>query len=132
MAEYNVMTTKCSPGATGDDHVGTIENIRMGEVRDPDDLPPEELAIREEQRNHFSVWSTIGINYSLIATPLFIGTYLSFNIGVGGGPVYIYGYIVAILFQAFVCASLSEIAACFPHSSGESCFGASTSSGVIL
>lgn len=70
------------------------------------------------QRQHFNLWATLGINYSSIGTPLSIGTYLAFNIGVGGSPVYIYGYIVGAIFQLLVCASLAELAAAFPHSTG--------------
>jgi choline transport protein len=79
--------------------------------------PSEDLAT--SRQNHFNLWSCLGINYSTIATPLSIGTYLAFNIGVGGSPVYIFGYLVATIFQIIVCISLAEMAAAFPHSTGE-------------
>src|ERR1700744_888096 len=74
----------------------------------------------EERKNHFNLWAALGINYSTIATPLAIGTYLAFNIGVGGSPVFIFGYLVATTFQIIVCISLAEMAAAFPHSTGVS------------
>jgi choline transport protein len=74
--------------------------------------------IVELKSEHFNLWSTLGINYSTIGTPLSIGCYLAFNIGIGGSPVYIYGYIVSSLFQVVVCVSLAELAAAFPHSTG--------------
>lgn len=77
-----------------------------------------EGSMEDIQRSHFSVLTAIGINYSLIGTPLTIGTYLAFSSGVGGSPVYIFGYIVALIFQLLVCVSLAELAAALPHPSG--------------
>jgi hypothetical protein len=70
----------------------------------------------------FHFWSTLGISFSITSVPLSIGTYLSVNIGVGGSPVYFFGYIVAALFNLCICASLAELAAVFPHSSGNVSF----------
>lgn len=66
----------------------------------------------------FSLFSTLGISYSITATPLSIGTYLSVVVGVGGSPVYFFGYIFAVLMNLTVCFSLAEIASIYPHSSG--------------
>lgn len=68
----------------------------------------------------FNVLSTIGMNFSMTSTPLAVGTYLSVVIGVGGSPVFVYGYVVAVFLNLLVCASLAEIAAALPHSSGKS------------
>lgn len=76
--------------------------------------------VEELRSRHFNLWSTLGINFSTIGTPLSIGTYLAFTIGVGGSPAYIYGYITTCLFQIMVCICLAELAATFPHSSGMS------------
>lgn len=67
----------------------------------------------------FNLWSTLGIQFSITATPLCIGTYLSVSIGTGGGPVFFFGYIVAVGLNLLVCASLAEIAAVHPHASGK-------------
>lgn len=69
---------------------------------------------------HFNLWSTLGINYSITTTPLAMGAYLAFVIGVGGSPAYIFGFIVAFVFQLTICLSLAELASAFPHSTGES------------
>jgi hypothetical protein len=69
-------------------------------------------------RERFSLWSTLGIAFSITCTPLGIGTYLSVSIGVGGSPVYFFAYILAVGLNLLVCASLAEIAAVYPHSSG--------------
>jgi len=67
----------------------------------------------------FSLLSTLGVNTSITCTPLAIGTYLSVVIGVGGSPVFVYAYLVAVALNLLVCASLAEIASSYPHSSGE-------------
>ncbi|KAJ6086807.1 hypothetical protein N7467_005721 [Penicillium canescens] len=82
----------------------------------------------------FHFWSTLGISFSITSVPLSIGTYLSVNIGVGGSPVYFFGYIVAALFNLCICASLAELAAVFPHSSGllDVTIGAQTTAATYL
>lgn len=68
----------------------------------------------------FNIWSTLGVSFSITSCPLAIGTYLSVSVGVGGNPVFFFGYIVAVLFNLCICASLAELAAVYPHSSGYS------------
>ncbi|KAJ6001079.1 hypothetical protein N7481_001488 [Penicillium waksmanii] len=67
----------------------------------------------------FRLWSALGISFSVTSVPLAIGTYLSVSVGVGGSPVYFFGYIVSVIFNLCICASLAELAAVFPHSSGQ-------------
>lgn len=68
---------------------------------------------------NFSVWSTLGVSYSITATPLAIGSFLVFSIGVGGSPVFLYGYLLSVTLNICICASLAEISASFPHPSGK-------------
>ncbi|OAA42550.1 Amino acid/polyamine transporter I [Cordyceps fumosorosea ARSEF 2679] len=70
-------------------------------------------------KQRFNVWSVIGINFSLTATPLGIGSYLVFTVGVGGPPFFIYAYAFAVVMQLMVCLSLAEMAASLPHVSGQ-------------
>lgn len=67
----------------------------------------------------FNLLSCLGLQYSLTSTPLAIGTYLAVSIGVGGSPVFVYGYILAVVLNLCVCASLCEIAAVYPHTAGK-------------
>ena len=67
----------------------------------------------------FQLWSTLGIAFSITSTPIAIGTYLSVSVGVGGSPVFFFGYILAVIMNLLVCASLAEMAAVFPHSAGQ-------------
>lgn len=76
-------------------------------------------ASRTKLERSFSLWSTLGIAYSITSTPLAIGTYLSVAIGVGGSPVSFFGYIMVAIFNMCICVSLAEMAAIYPHSSGD-------------
>lgn len=66
----------------------------------------------------FNIWSTLGIQYSTTSTPVAIGTYLSVSVGVGGSPVFFWGYIIGVLMSGFICMSLAEMASSHPHASG--------------
>lgn len=67
----------------------------------------------------FSLWSTCALQYSLICSPLALGTFLSTVIGVGGSPVLIYGFILSATMSLIICCSLAELASAYPHSSAQ-------------
>jgi hypothetical protein len=77
----------------------------------------ENVELRELMAR-FSIWSTIGIQFSITATPLAVGSYLAFVQGVGGYPFFVYGFIAVAVFQLILCVSMAEIAAVYPHTSG--------------
>ncbi|KAK4891053.1 hypothetical protein LTR27_010260 [Elasticomyces elasticus] len=89
------------------ERVGTNITIDEGHVREA--MPT----------NHFNVLGAIAMNYSLISTPMTIGTYLTFMKGVGGSPVFVFGYILCAVFQCLVCANLAELASAVPHPMGQ-------------
>ena len=70
-------------------------------------------------RKNFSLLSTCAFQFTLICSALAIGTFLSTVIGVGGSPVLIFGFIVAITFDLIICYSLAELASAYPHSSAQ-------------
>ncbi|KAF4951023.1 hypothetical protein FGADI_7760 [Fusarium gaditjirri] len=72
-----------------------------------------------ELKPRFSVIAAIGIQYSISATPLAVGAYLTFILGLGGSPYFFFGFIVAAVGQILLCVSLAEIAAVYPHASGQ-------------
>ncbi|EED16048.1 amino acid transporter, putative [Talaromyces stipitatus ATCC 10500] len=72
-----------------------------------------------ELRPRFSVLAAVGMQYSISATPLAVGGYLTFILGVGGSPYFFYCFLVAAFGQMLVCISLAEIAAVYPHASGQ-------------
>lgn len=67
----------------------------------------------------FNLWSTLGLVYSITATPIGIGSYLTFSLVLGGAPFYIYGYIFAVSLNIILCVALAEIASIYPHPSGK-------------
>lgn len=69
---------------------------------------------------HFDIFSTLGDSYSATSTPITIGTYLSLVVGVGGSPVFFFGYILCMIFNMCVCLCMAEMSSIFPHSSGTS------------
>lgn len=71
-----------------------------------------------ELKQRFTVLSVIGVQFSIIGTPLAIGSYLTFILGVGGRPYFFYGFVVAVIFQLTTCVSMAEISSVFPHASG--------------
>jgi hypothetical protein len=73
--------------------------------------------VRLEQT--FNLWSTLGIAFSFIATPLSIGSYLVFSLSAGGSPYFVWGYVVSFVMNTLIAVSLAEIAGFLPHTSGE-------------
>lgn len=72
-----------------------------------------------QMRVTFNLWSTLGLVYSITATPIGVGSYLTFSLILGGSPFYIYGYIFAVSLNIILCVALAEIASMYPHPSGK-------------
>lgn len=70
-------------------------------------------------KRHFSIWASIGVNYSISATPLTVGSILALAIGFGGSPMFFYGFLFTGFFQMILCLAMAEIASAMPHSSGQ-------------
>lgn len=72
----------------------------------------------ELKRDRFNAWSVIGIQFSITAAPLAVLSYVGLVTGVGGTSYFFWCYVVSIVGQLLVAASLAEIAAILPHASG--------------
>ncbi|KAJ4413753.1 hypothetical protein N0V82_008342 [Gnomoniopsis sp. IMI 355080] len=57
----------------------------------------------------FRFFSTLGVNYSLNATPLVVGLLLQLSLLDGGSPYYFYSFIVCFFFQSLIALSLAEM-----------------------
>lgn len=100
-------------------HYSSSNDVRESEAHHVDNVENENDEVEYALlRKRFNVWSTIGFAFSLTATPLGIGSYLVFAMGVGGSPFFTYGYIFVVIMQLGVCLSLAEISSAFPHVSG--------------
>ncbi|KAH7007493.1 putative amino acid transporter [Ilyonectria destructans] len=82
-------------------------SLRHGEVQDV------------KLNQNFNIWSTLGVTFSFVATPLSIGSFLSFSLSAGGSAYFLYGYITAFFFNTLVALSLAEMAGFLPHPSGQ-------------
>ncbi|KAJ9503093.1 hypothetical protein H2202_001247 [Exophiala xenobiotica] len=94
----------------GSPHSATEQTVSIQQA-------PIQQAPNVEKR--FRLWSTLALQCSISATPLAIGTYLATDIGIGGSPVYFFGYVLCGIMNVVICASLSEIAAVLPHPTGQ-------------
>ncbi|KAH6980624.1 putative amino acid transporter [Ilyonectria sp. MPI-CAGE-AT-0026] len=79
----------------------------------------EGTAEHSQLEQPFGVYSVIGMSYSLSATPMAIGTYLVFTVGVGGSPFFLYCFILTFVFNVISTLSLAELASIYPHASGQ-------------
>ena len=87
----------------------TIESLRVGDTSDA-----------RRMQLSFNLWSTLGLVYSITATPIAVGSYLTFSFVLGGPPFYIYGYIFAVTLNIILCVALAEVSSIYPHPSGKS------------
>jgi choline transport protein len=105
----------------------SIERAKSGvqstEMRKVDSLTADSVGVGEvKPKVHFNLLTTFGVQFSVTATPLALGTYTSLTIGVGGSAGYFWGFIFVGIFQFITCLAVAEIASAIPHSSGESMF----------
>lgn len=84
---------------------GKSEGVQVGEIVQP--------------KVKFNLLAAVGVQYSVTAAPVAIGTYLSLIVGLGGSPTYFWGYILTGFFQFAVALAVSELASAMPHSSGK-------------
>lgn len=89
----------------GPSNDGMIEAVQVGQTVQP--------------KVKFNLLAAIGVQYSVTAAPVAIGTYLSLVVGLGGSPTYFWGYILTGCFQFAVALAISELASAVPHSSGK-------------
>lgn len=68
---------------------------------------------------HFTFWSALGIQYSLTSAPLALGLYLSLVVGLGGSPVFVWGFLLVGVVQLTQCLAIAELASAIPHSAGQ-------------
>jgi choline transport protein len=110
-------TESASASGTDNDMKGNIDPSITRQQTESDGMVLE----ARELKSRFSVLSAIGIQYSISATPLAVGSYITFVLGAGRSPFFFYAFCVAAAGQLLVCTSMAEIASVFPHASGKIC-----------
>jgi choline transport protein len=92
----------------------TMEITNVMSTQVIDDVPQLEA---RQLKSRFNIWAAIGIQFSITATPLAVGVYITLVLGLGGSPFFFYGFLVAAAGQMIVCLCLAEIASVLPHAS---------------
>lgn len=86
---------------------------------DADALKLAEMGYVQDMRRNFSVWSVLGVGFSLTNSWFGISAAMVAGINSGGPVLLIYGIIAIFLVSNCVGISLSELASAFPNAGGQ-------------
>lgn len=86
---------------------------------DQDAIKLNEMGYSQELNRKFSVWSVLGVGFSLTNSWFGISVALVTGINSGGPVLIIYGIILIALISTCVGISLSELASAMPNSGGQ-------------
>jgi choline transport protein len=86
---------------------------------DADALKLAEMGYTQDMTRNFSVWSVLGVGFSLTNSWFGISAALITGINSGGPLLIIYGIILLALISTCVGISLSELASAFPNAGGQ-------------
>jgi choline transport protein len=77
------------------------------------------MGYTQDMNRNFSVWSVLGVGFSLTNSWFGISAALVTGINSGGPVLIIYGIILIALISTCVGISLSELASAFPNAGGQ-------------
>ncbi|KAF1991637.1 amino acid transporter [Aulographum hederae CBS 113979] len=86
---------------------------------DADALKLAEMGYAQDMKRNFSVWSVLGVGFSLTNSWFGISAALVTGINSGGPLLIIYGIIIICLISICVGISLSELASALPNAGGQ-------------
>ncbi|EON66357.1 hypothetical protein W97_05454 [Coniosporium apollinis CBS 100218] len=86
---------------------------------DEDALKLAEMGYTQDLQRNFSVWSVLGVGFSLTNSWFGISAALVTGINSGGPMLIIYGIIIVALISTCVAISLSELASALPNAGGQ-------------
>lgn len=95
-----------------------VEAIRGSSV-DPDAMKLAEMGYTQDMSRNFSVWSVLGVGFSLTNSWFGISAALITGINSGGPLLIIYGIMLIALISTCVGISLSELASAMPNAGGQ-------------
>jgi choline transport protein len=78
-----------------------------------------EMGYQQDMRRNFSVWSVLGVGFSLTNSWFAISAALVTGINSGGPVLIIYGIILIALISTCVGITLSELASAMPNAGGQ-------------
>ncbi|MCJ1314942.1 hypothetical protein MMC15_000256 [Xylographa vitiligo] len=108
--EKNDMTIERS---VSDDNFADLKSL------DTDAMKLAQMGYQQDLKRNFSVWSVLGIGFSLTNSWWGISAALVTGINSGGPVLIIYGLILMCLISICVGISLSELASAFPNAGGQ-------------
>jgi choline transport protein len=86
---------------------------------DEDAMKLAEMGYTQEMQRNFSVWSVLGVGFSLTNSWFGISAALVTGINSGGPILIIYGIILVALVSTCVGITLSELASAMPNAGGQ-------------
>ena len=101
------------------ENVSSDEHIESLKALDADALKLAEMGYQQDMKRNFSVWSVLGVGFSLTNSWFAISSALITGINSGGPVLIIYGIILISLISTCVGISLSELASAFPNAGGQ-------------
>ncbi|KAI9709921.1 MAG: hypothetical protein M1820_002999 [Bogoriella megaspora] len=90
-----------------------------GKDLDADALKLAHMGYTQDIRRKYTVWSVLGVGFSLTNSWYGISAGLATGINSGGPLLFIYGIILIFLISIGVGVSLSELASAFPNAGGQ-------------
>ncbi|KAK8240637.1 choline transport protein [Phyllosticta capitalensis] len=94
-------------------------SFEKGTVVDADAAKLAEMGYTQDMQRNFSVWSVLGVGFSVTNSWFGISAGLVAGINSGGPVLIIYGIIIVCLISVCVGISLSELASAMPNSGGQ-------------
>lgn len=104
---------KIARAPSPDDDIDRLKSI------DRDALKLAEMGYTQDMHRNFSVWSVLGVGFSLTDSWFGISAALITGIDSGGPVLIIYGIILIALISTCVGISLSELASALPNAGGQ-------------
>ncbi|KAI9675293.1 MAG: hypothetical protein M1817_001196 [Caeruleum heppii] len=95
------------------------DDIADAKSLDADALKLAEMGYTQDMVRNFSVWSVLGVGFSLTNSWFGISAALVTGINSGGPLLIVYGIIIIALISTCVGISLSELASAFPNAGGQ-------------
>ena len=106
-------------GDLGIERAPSEDNMENLKSLDSDALKLAEMGYTQDMKRNFSVWSVLGVGFSLTNSWFGISAALVTGINSGGPVLIIYGIILIALVSTCVGISLSELASALPNAGGQ-------------
>lgn len=97
----------------------SMSTVKPLETMDADALRLSHMGYKQSLRRNFSVWSVLGVGFSLTNSWFGISAALVTGINSGGPMLIIYGIIIIAVISTAVGISLSELASAYPNAGGQ-------------